>query len=218
MRAAGTRIGLWAIAATVITLAMSAPADAQTAPKGTDLIAAHVAEAAGRFGIPASWIWAVMRVESGGDATAVSPRGALGLMQIMPATWADLRTRYGLGADPFDAHDNIVAGAAFLREMYDRFGAPGFLGAYNAGPQRFQDHLATGHPLPAETQRYVTILAPKIAGALPVRGAFTAPDPLAWRRAPVFVVRADGGSATPQLGHDRPRNPLFVGQTGRGSS
>jgi soluble lytic murein transglycosylase-like protein len=218
MRSARRPIGLWTIAAMVVALAISAPADAQTAPTGTDMIAAHVAEAAGRFGIPASWIWAVMRVESGGDATAVSPRGALGLMQIMPATWADLRTRYGLGADPFDAHDNIVAGAAFLREMYDRFGAPGFLGAYNAGPQRFQDHLATGRALPAETQRYVTILAPKIAGALPIRGAFTASDPLAWRRAPVFVVRADGASAAAQPPNDRRPNPLFVGQTGRGSS
>jgi soluble lytic murein transglycosylase-like protein len=218
MPAARTRIGLWTIAAIVVTLAISAPADAQTAPKGTDMIAAHVAEAAGRFGIPASWIWAVMRVESGGDATAVSPRGALGLMQIMPATWADLRARYGLGADPFDAHDNIVAGAAFLREMYDRFGAPGFLGAYNAGPARFQDHLATGRSLPAETQHYVTILAPKIGETLPVRGVFTAPDPLAWRRAPVFVVRADSALAVPQAGHDPPPNPLFVGQTVRGPS
>ena len=74
--------------------------------------------------------------ESFGDVHAISPKGAMGLMQIMPATWAGLRPRYGLGADPYDAHDNIIAGAAYLRELQDRYGAPGFLAAYNAGPAR----------------------------------------------------------------------------------
>jgi soluble lytic murein transglycosylase-like protein len=76
----------------------------------------------------------------------------MGLMQIMPETWATLRLRYGLGADPFDPHDNILAGAAYLRELHDRYGSPGFLAAYNAGPARYEDHLATGQPLPAETR------------------------------------------------------------------
>ena len=71
-----------------------------------------------------------------GDVRAISPRGAIGLMQIMPETWAGLRQRYGLGADPYDAHDNIIAGAAYLRELHDRYGIPGFLAAYNAGPSR----------------------------------------------------------------------------------
>ena len=75
-----------------------------------------------------------MQAESGGDARALSPKGAMGLMQIMPGTWAELRLRYGLGADPYDPHDNITAGAAYLREMHDRYGEPGFLAAYNAGP------------------------------------------------------------------------------------
>ena len=65
---------------------------------------------------------------------AISPKGAMGLMQLMPETWAALRARYGLGRDAFDPHDNILAGAAFLREMHDRYGSPGFLAAYNAGP------------------------------------------------------------------------------------
>ena len=82
-----------------------------------DPIAAFVAEASQRFGIPASWIRAVMQVESFGDVRAMSPKGAMGLMQIMPETWAALRSRYGLGADPYDAHDNIMAGAAYLREL-----------------------------------------------------------------------------------------------------
>ena len=57
-------------------------------------------------------------------------------MQIMPATWGQLRARYGLGPDPFDVRDNIMAGAAYLRELHDRYGSPGFLAAYNAGPGR----------------------------------------------------------------------------------
>ena len=77
-----------------------------------------------------------MRAESFGDVRAMSPKGAMGLMQIMPETWAALRSRYGLGADPYDAHDNIMAGAAYLRELHDRYGTPGFLAAYNAGPAR----------------------------------------------------------------------------------
>jgi len=51
--------------------------------------------------------------KSFGAVHAISPKGAMGLMQIMPATWAGLRQRYRLGADPYDAHDNIIAGAPF---------------------------------------------------------------------------------------------------------
>jgi soluble lytic murein transglycosylase-like protein len=84
-------------------------------------------EASRRFAIPASWIRAVMQAESGGDPRALSAQGAMGLMQIMPGTWAELRVRYGLGADPYDPRDNITAGVAYLRELHDRFGAPGFV-------------------------------------------------------------------------------------------
>jgi soluble lytic murein transglycosylase-like protein len=77
-------------------------------------------------------------------------------MQIMPETWAHLRVRYGLGAD------NILAGAAYLRELYDRYGSPGFLAAYNAGPTRYEDHLTTSRPLPAETLAYVADVVPLI--------------------------------------------------------
>ena len=85
-------------------------------------------------------------------------------MQIMPKTWAELRARYGLGADPYDISDNILAGAGYIRELSDRYGAPGFLAAYNAGPGRYERHLKTGRPLPAETQAYVATLAPMIDG------------------------------------------------------
>jgi soluble lytic murein transglycosylase-like protein len=119
-----------------------------------------IAEASRRFGIPAVWIERVMRAESGGRARLngrpiTSPAGAMGLMQLMPATWADLRARYGLGPDPFDPHDNILAGAAFLAELRARFGYPGLLGAYNAGPARYADWLAGRRALPAETAIYL---------------------------------------------------------------
>jgi len=71
-----------------------------------------------------------------------------------------LHQRYRLGAGPYDAHDNIIAGAAYLRELHDRYGAPAFLAAYNAGPARWEDHLATGRLLPMETQAYLARLAP----------------------------------------------------------
>ena len=159
--------------------------------------APHVADAARRFGIPEAWIWAVMRVESNGNSRAVSPAGAMGLMQIMPATWAELRTRHGLGADPLDVRDNIAAGAAFLRAMHDRYGtAAAMLAAYNAGPGRYDEHVARGRPLPAETRAYLARLA-SIAGdpggqqvvvALPA-------DPFAWRRAALFVRVANAAEA-----------------------
>jgi hypothetical protein len=127
--------------------------------------AAEIAAASQRFGIPEPWIRAVMRAESAGDRHAVSHRGAMGLMQVMPATWAGLRAQHGLGADPFVPQDNVMAGTAYLREMLDRFGSvPLMLAAYNAGPRRVEAHLATGQPLPAETRAYVATLAPLLTG------------------------------------------------------
>ena len=161
--------------------------------------AAFVAEAARRFGVPERWIWAVMRIESRGRVRAVSSKGAMGLMQIMPDTWIELRARYRLGADAYDPRDNILAGAAYLREMHDRFGAPGFLAAYNAGPARYDDYLSSGRPLPAETIAYVAALAPLI-GSDPLPGdVVTAADPLAWMRSPLFVARADGGGTADRV-------------------
>ncbi len=139
-----------------------------------------------------------MGAESAGDARAVSHKGAMGLMQIMPDTWSALRMRYGLGRDPFDPRDNILAGAAYLREMHDRYGSPGFLAAYNAGPQRYDEYLAGVRALPAETRAYVAMLAPLIGGTPLDDAATIAPDPLAWTRSPLFVVRAsDGANAGP---------------------
>ena len=128
-----------------------------------------IAAAAHRFDIPEAWIAAVMRAESGGQATMDgepirSPAGAMGLMQVMPQTYAALRARYGLGADPRSPRDNILAGTAYLREMLDRYGAPWFLAAYNAGPARLDAFLHAGRALPAETQRYLAALEPQVDG------------------------------------------------------
>lgn len=167
-----------------------------------DPYAAHIAEAAARFTIPEHWIRAVVRAESAGNPRAVSSAGAQGLMQIMPETWADLRRRHRLGADPFDPRDNILAGAAYLREMLDRYGNTGaMLAAYNAGPARYDDYLAIGRVLPAETRAYVAALAPILDGAALV---WAAARPVDWREASLFVgiadaapVQGDGDVATP---------------------
>ena len=135
--------------AAMMAIATSVRAQTATRSETIDPFAGFIAEASTRFAVPVSWIRAVMQIESAGDGRATSPRGALGLMQLMPATWIDLSARYGPGLDPFDPRDNILAGAAYLKEMYERFGLAGFLAAYHAGPSRYEQHLATGQPASA---------------------------------------------------------------------
>ena len=196
------RSALFVLACSAAIAMPGASARAQAAPTAmltvSDPYADSIAEAAQRFGIPAAWIRTIMRVESGGDRQAVSPAGAMGLMQIMPETWSELRARYGLGRDPYNARDNILAGAAFLREMHDRYGSPGFLAAYNAGPARYEDYRDRHRPLPSETLAYVAELLPLLGndeGAIPVLK--TVSDSLAWTHAPIFIKR-DPPSIAPQ--------------------
>lgn len=154
--------------------------------------AAHIVEAARRFDIPERWIRAVLHAESAGDVRAISSVGAIGLMQVIPDTWAALRTRYQLGRDPYLPRDNILAGTAYLREMYDRYGGiTAMLAAYNAGPGRYDEFRTTGRPLPAETRAYVAKLAPVLGGApLPQRADRASERPPDWRHAPIFVARS----------------------------
>ncbi len=172
-----------------------------------DPYAGHIAEASRRFGIPAAWIRAVMRAESAGDPRAVSRAGAIGLMQVMPATWADLRVRYRLGADPYDPRDNILAGTAYLRELHDRYGSVvAMLAAYNAGPGRYEASLA-GRPLPGETGAYVAAIVPSVEGSAIVSPVVVAvADPLAWTRAPLFIAQPNRYSAVDPVLAERPPN------------
>lgn len=165
-----------------------------------------IAEASTRFALPAPWIERVMMAESGGRAFVDgrpirSPKGAIGLMQLMPQTWVDMRDAYHLGTDPDNPRDNILAGTAYLRAMYDRFGYPGMFAAYNAGPARYAASLATGQALPSETLAYLA----NVTGT-------SARFPTARRSAilqRLFVVRQDG-SGHPDPLASSPEERLFA--------
>jgi soluble lytic murein transglycosylase-like protein len=185
------------------------PAIHRASDLSNDPLAAFVAEASRRFGVPEQWIRAVMHVESGGRLQTRSRKGAMGLMQIMPKTWAELRARYSLGTDPFDPHDNIVAGTGYIRELQDRYGTPGFLAAYNAGPGRYENHLATGRPLPDETQVYVATLAPMIKGKQTGGKIAAIAKSINWTGSPLFAVRIVRNSTVDRLPHGvHPDHPL----------
>ena len=208
----------WALALTLILVTGGvASANGQRRDAGppavtaaSDPVAAAITEASTRFAIPRDWVAAVMQAESGGHADAVSLKGALGLTQVMPATWTDLRASLHLGGNAFDPHDNILAGAAYLRQMLDRYGTSGFLAAYNAGPGRYYDHLATGKPLPEETRAYMTRLATVLHLPQPGDGQTRALDP----RLVLFVNGASPSSPAPSSPSDRrPDNTPDHGQT-----
>lgn len=164
-----------------------------------------IAEASIRFGVPESWIKRVMRTESGGqtqiDGQPIrSSKGAMGLMQLMPGTWGEMRRRLDLGDNPDDPRDNIFAGNFYLRLMYDRFGYPGLFAAYQAGPGRYAERLA-GRALPPETVSYMTA----IGAPLPAD-----PAPKATPRQMLFAIRRKlfPGEQEPK---EAPRgDPLFA--------
>lgn len=106
-------------------------------------------EAARRHGLDPALMRAVMTAESGGDISARSPVGAIGLMQLMPATAREL------GVDPEDPAQNLDGGARYLADMVKRFGQRGGVAAYNAGPGAVARHGGGVPPYP-ETQSYVT--------------------------------------------------------------
>lgn len=158
---AGLIVGL--VLRPLIAIAGSAPVQRTLAKSPVDRWQGFIDKASRRFNVPEAWIRAVMRAESGGhtmldDRPITSPAGAMGLMQLMPKTYAALRIRYGLNAGPYDPKDNILAGTAYLRELYQRFGYPDLFAAYNAGPTRFTAFLDAHQPLPTETQTYLARL------------------------------------------------------------
>lgn len=207
LRSAARRMALLLLAGLSVASVMPTITLAQNAsiarPSARDPHAAYIAEAAARFRLPIAWIRTVMRAESAGDPRATSPKGAIGLMQIMPETWAGLRARHRLGADPYDPHDNIIAGAAYIRELFDRYGSPGWIAAYNAGPGRYEDSLE-GRPLPAETRAYVAIVAPSVSSGDPASPVMVAAaDPLAWTHAPLFIAQSERSAAADPLPVER---------------
>lgn len=171
--------------------------DSPTPPGPTqDPWAPWIRQASQRFDVPERWIREVMRQESGGRAHATSRVGAMGLMQVMPGTYAELQRRHGLGNDPYHPWDNIMAGTAYIRQMYDLYGSPGFLAAYNAGPRRLEDYLWGNRGLPDETRNYVARVGPRIQGTSPNRR--TAPEVYAAAELPFDIPRGPrrGDTAT----------------------
>lgn len=108
-----------------------------------------IKEAAARYQVDPRLVAAVAQTESGGNQKAVSPAGAVGVMQLMPETAA------GLGVNPYDKRQNIEGGAKYLRQMMDTFGGDvqKAVAAYNAGPQAVKEY--NGIPPYRETQDYV---------------------------------------------------------------
>ena len=155
-------------------------------------------EASKRFGIPEAWIRAVIAAESGGRTTVngqpiTSRAGAIGPMQVMPRTYSELRLRYGLGLDPADPEQNILAGTAYLKELYDRFGRPGMFAAYNAGPERYQAYLDGNLPLPEETRAYLSALG-TVASGVPANAVFSSGKDLFF---PLFGQNPESTGAQP---------------------
>jgi soluble lytic murein transglycosylase-like protein len=192
---------------------------APTAAEPLDRWSPQIAEASRRFKVPEEWIRRVIRAESGGRTSfggrpIMSRAGAMGLMQVMPGTWREMRAAHGLGADPHNPRDNILAGTAYLRAMYVRFGYPGLFAAYNAGPARYAEHLAKRRRLPAETRAYMAAVAgaaiePNDSGLVP--GLAPAPA--------IFAVLTVGAPASRAVD---PREPpttekLFIRLSDHGS-
>jgi hypothetical protein len=183
-----------------------------------------IVEASKKFNVPAQWIRAVMRQESGGRTMLaeglpiVSDAGAMGLMQLMTGTYREMAEQYRLGADPFDARDNIFAGAAYLKWLKFKYGYPAMFAAYNDGPGNIEDHLHRGRPLPEETRGYIASIAKslndKSVSAGLTKVALTQPDgsKIAIDAGQVKAVRA----AIPGLYAESVKSVVTIGKLNRG--
>lgn len=195
----GVAVGVWVIAVlpvcqVVFVIGLSAVAEASrevaAAIEGMPY-AGLIQDAAEAHGLDPALVAAVVEVESGFDASAVSPVGAMGLMQIMPATAAE----WGL-MEPFDAAANVDTGAAYLAWLLDRYGSVELaLAAYNAGPGRVDACQCI--PNNGETAGYV---ADVLAAAVRYRSA---------DNSPILPYASD---VTPVLTDDNPTPVPFKGQ------
>jgi soluble lytic murein transglycosylase-like protein len=171
--ASATAIGL---GHTPASAQAAAQFDYETAAR-LQVLQPFIDQASDRFGVPEAWILAVIAAESGGRTIMngrpiTSRAGAIGPMQMMPLTYDELRLRYGLGSDLANPEQNILAGTAYLKELYERFGQEGVFAAYNAGPERYQAYLDGNLPLPEETRTYLTALGNVVSG-IPAEATFT---------------------------------------------
>ena len=109
-----------------------------------------------------------------------------------------------------------MAGTAYIKEMYDRYGSPGFLAAYNAGPNRLDSYLANGTPLPDETVGYLSNIAPRLGTSTALSGPLavyagtpgygTTPyAPVSSAPPPVVLANASPGSCDPDAAYDPTR-------------
>lgn len=164
-----------------------------------------IKEASQRFGIAEDWIKAVMRMESGGHTNSAdgklitSKTGAMGLMQLMPETWGEMQRQYGLGHNPYDPHDNVMAGAAYLRWLYGKFGYPKMFAAYNAGPATEAEHSAGLRGLPDETRNYIRGIAHILGSKTPVQEAV---NPSVTRRQSIVAEKV--APESPMVSFTRP--------------
>ena len=133
------------------------------APRETEKL---IATASRRQSLPAELLRAVIRQESAFRPCAISDKGAQGLMQLMPTTAAAFNV-----SDPFDPGQNISGGAAYLRQLMERYAGDASLAlsAYNAGPQ-LVDRIASVPEIP-ETQNYVTSIFRDLGWTLPTHTA-----------------------------------------------
>lgn len=149
----------------------------------THLYSGFIKKASHRYGIPESVIERVIMAESAGNPHARSPVGALGLMQLMPAT------ARGLGVEnPLDPHENIMGGTKYLREQLNHFGSlRKALAAYNAGPAAVTKY--GGVPPFHETQSYLQ----KVLGGIQLPNVGAAPQ----ESPPVLAASAGMGGRAP---------------------
>jgi soluble lytic murein transglycosylase-like protein len=147
----------WKPAAPVQT-AVGQAATGDCDPVSEPELQAIVTDASTQHGVAAGLIRAMIAQESAGRACAVSPKGAQGLMQLMPATQADLGVR-----NPFDAAENVDAGTRYIRQLLDRYSnnLSLALAAYNAGPARVDEKSAI--PDIPETQGYVSAILSEVS-------------------------------------------------------
>jgi len=171
-------------------------------------------EAAKRFGVPRDWIIEVMRQESGGrtvlhgDLPITSVKGAMGLMQVMPATYRDMRNDHGLADDAYDPRNSVLAGTAYLKFLHRKYGYPALFAAYNTGPGNLEANLLGKRNLPQETMAYLANIRIRL-GDKTSDGTFgVAPGVMA----KVALTRPDGQAVEIDAAHVRAVRAVLPGE------